>query len=121
MGSPASASLSPRLTLLLSLLQGTEDTEATYPNVTRPWRPEATCHRRRPHRKKKPGDEDANETILDDDSAARDNAVMSDDLNSLNAIGAQEQSRLNSGARSPSPSPLGALLALGVAALLIRR
>ncbi|KAK3927482.1 MOXD1-like protein 2 [Frankliniella fusca] len=85
-----------------ALLPGTEETEATYPNITRSWRPEPTCHRRRPHRKKKPGDEassgDANETFLDDEGAARDNAVLADEDNSLNAIGAQEQSRLNSGA-----------------------
>ncbi|XP_034251618.1 MOXD1 homolog 2 [Thrips palmi] len=103
------------------LLPGTEDTEATYPNITRAWRPEPSCHRRRqrPHRKKRPGDEDDdddNETISDD---ARDNAVMADDMgNSLNPIGAQEQSRLNSAAvRTTSAAAV-----LGVvAALLVLR
>lgn len=106
-----------------ALLPGTEETEATYPNVTRSWRPEATCHRRRPHRKKKPGDEatgDANETFLDDESAARDNAVLADDDNSLNAIGAQEQSRLNSGAAAHAASSTATWAALLLALLAAR-
>lgn len=85
------------------LFQGTENFEAYYPNITKPYEEASMCHTRRskPHRRKKPGDREAGGTSEED----VDNYVDGEDGDKTkvySSISLQESSRLNTGARRRS-------------------
>jgi hypothetical protein len=94
----------------IDLFQGTENFEAYYPNITKPYEEVSTCHNRRskPHRKKKPGDgqlesEDGEAGGTSEEDV--DNYVDGEDGDKAkvySSISLQESSRLNTSARSRS-------------------
>lgn len=97
-----------------TLLPGTENFEAYYPNITKPYEDVDTCHNRRskPHRRKKPGegqtesgDHGAGETS-EEDAANYVDGEDEDKTKVYSSISLQESSRLNSSTRSRSSSDL---------------
>lgn len=90
--------------------QGTENFEAYYPNITKPYEDIDTCHNRRskPHRRKKPGEaqmasgDRAAVGTSEEDSANFVGGEDEDKTKVYSSISLQESSRLNSSTRSTS-------------------
>ena len=92
------------------VLQGTENFEAYYPNITKPYEEIDTCHNRRskPHRRKKPG-EGLTESAIREGSRTSatdvENYIDGEDeekTKDYSSISLRESSRLNSSTRCGS-------------------
>lgn len=96
------------------MFQGTENFEAYYPNITKPYEDADACHNRRskPHRRKKPGegqmesgDRGAGESS-EEDAANCVEGEGEHKTKVYSSISLQESSRLNSSTRSRSTSDI---------------
>ncbi|XP_069692739.1 MOXD1 homolog 2-like [Periplaneta americana] len=86
-----------------TLLPGTENSEAFYPNITKPYEEVSTCHNRwkKPRRRKKPGDgqSDEEDDASDEDEENDVDGEDGDKTKVYSSISLQESSRLNTGDR----------------------
>ncbi|PSN58487.1 MOXD1 2 protein [Blattella germanica] len=81
-----------------TLLPGTENAEAFYPNITNTYKEVRKCHNRwkKPRRRKKPGDSEGYEG---EDNVVDDGESDDDDTKVYSSISLRESSRLNSSSR----------------------
>jgi hypothetical protein len=96
------------------MLQGTENVEAYYPNITRPYEDVDTCHNRRlkPHRRKKPGGgrmesgDGGTDDTSEEDASNYVDVEAEDKTKVYSSISVHESSRLNISTRCRSTSEL---------------